>query len=193
MLYFRENVEHLKSLYSEQTLNFVVIAQDEGVCYLMDDILSKEAEKKCLDLGGKQDSGFFPLLKNMGIDLKYDLELSQKIAKYGEDDVLTTYQDLYFWNGMFYYYKNYLQQFDLLFANDVKLYIQRCEVLNLVIALFGSVTLIIAIAFASTYLKSKLSGKFMVLKGIFRIYKVKDIMENRYTMSYLQKFKSDSK
>jgi len=94
---------------------------------------------------------------------------------------------------MFYYYKNYLQQFDLLFANDVKLYIQRCEVLNLVIALFGSLTLIIAIAFASTYLKSKLSGKFMVLKGIFRIYKVKDIMENRYTMSYLQKFKSDSK
>jgi hypothetical protein len=43
MLYFRENVEHLKTLYSPKTLNYVVTAQDEGVCYLMSDMIDEKA------------------------------------------------------------------------------------------------------------------------------------------------------
>jgi hypothetical protein len=43
MLYFRENVEHLKTLYSSKTLNYVVTAQDEGVCYLMADMIDQKA------------------------------------------------------------------------------------------------------------------------------------------------------
>ena len=77
MLYFRENVDHLQTLYSPKTLDYVVTAQDEGVCNLMGDIMDEASKEHCLTLGGKQDHGFFPLLKNMGIDLKYNIEISE--------------------------------------------------------------------------------------------------------------------
>jgi hypothetical protein len=43
----------------------------------MGDIMDEQSKEHCLTLGGKQDHGFFPLLKNMGIDLKYNIEISQ--------------------------------------------------------------------------------------------------------------------
>ncbi len=44
MLYFRENIEHLKTLYSKKTLEYVVTAQDEGVCNLMGDVIDENAK-----------------------------------------------------------------------------------------------------------------------------------------------------
>ncbi len=101
-----------------------------------------------------------------------------------------TYDDLFFWNGIFYYYEKYMQEFDILFNQDVKLYIKRCEVLNLIIAVIGSISLLFAIIFVSVFLKYKLTGNFMSLKFIFKLYPVDHIMGNRYTISYLQKFKN---
>jgi len=156
----------------------------------MEDMIDKKAKEHCLILGGKQDHGFFPLLKNMGIDLKYNLELSELYGQITDDEQFLTYDDLLFWNGIFYYYERYMQEFDVYFNNDIGLYIKRCEVLNLIIAIFGSISLLFAIIFVSTFLKTKLSGNFMALKYIFKLYPVDDIMGNRYTISYLQKFKN---
>ena len=83
-----------------------------------------------------------------------------------------------------------MQEFDILFNQDVKLYIKRCEVLNLIIAVIGSISLLFAIIFVSVFLKYKLTGNFMSLKFIFKLYPVDHIMGNRYTISYLQKFKN---
>merc|ERR1712232_146217 len=119
----------------------------------------------------------------MGIDLKYNIELSQMDQEMTPAESELTYKDLFFWNGIFYYYQIYMQEFDILFDSDIKLYIKRCEVLNLIIAIFGSISLLFAIIFVATYLKSKLSGNFMTLKNIFKLYPVDDIMGNRYTIS----------
>ncbi len=127
----------------------------------------------------------------MGIDLKYNIELSAlDTTTLTEEESFLTYDDLFFWNGIFYYYERYMQEFDVYFNNDIGLYIKRCEVLNLIIAIFGSISLLFAIIFVSTFLKTKLSGNFMALKYIFKLYPVDDIMGNRYTISYLQKFKN---
>jgi hypothetical protein len=126
----------------------------------------------------------------MGIDLKYNLELSELYMQITDEERFLTYDDLFFWNGIFYYYERYMQEFDILFNNDVKLYIKRCEVLNLIIAVIGSISLFFAIIFVSVFLKYKLTDNFMSLKYIFKLYPVDDIMGNRYTISYLQKFKN---
>ena len=39
----------------------------------------KAAKENCFSLGGKQDQGFFPLLKNMGLDLKYAIEITERL------------------------------------------------------------------------------------------------------------------
>ena len=63
----------------------------------MDDIIDESEKKHCLTLGGKQDHGFFPLLKNMGIDLKYLIGITDNTKLRGKEK-FQVYNNLFFWN-----------------------------------------------------------------------------------------------
>ena len=44
----------------------------------------------------------------MGIDLKYDIEITERLGATSEQVKLDAYQVLFFWNEIFYYNKLYL-------------------------------------------------------------------------------------
>ena len=97
----------------------------------------------------------------MGIDLKYGIEISQTIQSYGLEVQEETYENMLFWNNIFYYYSSYLRKIEQLIVDDVQLYIQSSEVMNLIILIMGMFTLTLATLFMIFYIRPKLVSSYL--------------------------------
>jgi len=69
MLYFREDSQEIKTLYSEETIRFIVEAQNDGLCHGIKYEISQEQYLHCLTVENRKEGGLVTLIKDMRANL----------------------------------------------------------------------------------------------------------------------------